>query len=92
MGVTVCCNVGLALEPLSGALAAGNTVVVKPSELAPSTSAFLAANILSYLDPRAMKLILGGPEVGEQLMEHKWDKVLFTGKKKCEKSPHFFTE
>uniref|UniRef100_A0ACD5ZL95 Uncharacterized protein n=1 Tax=Avena sativa TaxID=4498 RepID=A0ACD5ZL95_AVESA len=70
---------GLALEPLSGALAAGNAVVVKPSELAPSTAAFLATNIPKYLDPRAVKVVLGGPEVGEQLMEHRWDKVLFTG-------------
>uniref|UniRef100_M8BRN1 Aldehyde dehydrogenase n=1 Tax=Aegilops tauschii TaxID=37682 RepID=M8BRN1_AEGTA len=70
---------GLALEPVSGALAAGNVVVVKPSELAPSTAAFLAANIPRYLDPKAVKVILGGPEVGEQLMEHRWDKVLFTG-------------
>ncbi|CAM0945029.1 unnamed protein product [Alopecurus aequalis] len=70
---------GLALEPLSGALAAGNAVVVKPSELAPSTSAFLATNIPRYLDSEAVKVVLGAPEVGEKLMEHRWDKVLFTG-------------
>ncbi|PUZ76805.1 hypothetical protein GQ55_1G319700 [Panicum hallii var. hallii] len=71
--------IGLALEPLSGALAAGNAVVVKPSELAPSTSAFLAANIPKYLDPKAVKVVEGGADVGEKLMEHRWDKVLFTG-------------
>uniref|UniRef100_A0A804PKX8 Aldehyde dehydrogenase domain-containing protein n=1 Tax=Zea mays TaxID=4577 RepID=A0A804PKX8_MAIZE len=71
--------IGLALEPLSGALAAGNAVVVKPSELAPATSAFLAANIPKYLDSKAVKVVEGGPEVGEKLMEHRWDKVLFTG-------------
>ncbi|KAM0925642.1 hypothetical protein ACQ4PT_004060 [Festuca glaucescens] len=70
---------GLALEPLSGALAAGNAVVLKPSELAPSTAAFLAANIPRYLDSDAVKAVLGAPEVGEKLMEHRWDKVLFTG-------------
>ncbi|OEL15620.1 Aldehyde dehydrogenase family 3 member F1 [Dichanthelium oligosanthes] len=70
---------GLALEPLSGALAAGNAVVVKPSELAPSTSAFLAANLPKYLDAKAVKVVEGGAEVGEKLMEHRWDKVLFTG-------------
>lgn len=69
----------LALEPVSGALAAGNAVVLKPSELAPSTSAFLAANIPRYLDASGVKVVLGGPEVGEELMEHIWDKVLFTG-------------
>jgi aldehyde dehydrogenase (NAD+) len=70
---------GLALEPLSGALAAGNAVVVKPSELAPSTAAFLAANIPKYMDSEAVKVVLGAPKVGEELMEHRWDKVLFTG-------------
>jgi acyl-CoA reductase-like NAD-dependent aldehyde dehydrogenase len=78
-GLAVCCIVGLALEPLSGAIAAGNAVVVKPSEFAPATAAFLASNLPKYLDPRAVKVVLGGPEVGEQLMEHRWDKVLFTG-------------
>lgn len=92
MGMVLCCNAGLALEPVSGALAAGNVVVVKPSELAPSTAAFLAANIPRYLDPKAVKVILGGPEVGEQLMEHRWDKVLFTGNNKLENSPSFFTK
>ncbi|AQK73130.1 Aldehyde dehydrogenase family 3 member F1 [Zea mays] len=67
--------IGLALEPLSGALAAGNAVVVKPSELAPATSAFLAANIPKYLDSKAVKVVEGGPEVGEKLMEHRWDKA-----------------
>ncbi|KAF8768779.1 hypothetical protein HU200_007339 [Digitaria exilis] len=71
--------IGLVLEPLSGALAAGNAVVVKPSELAPSTSAFLAANLPKYLDPKAVKVVEGGADVGERLMEHRWDKVLFTG-------------
>ncbi|TVU02417.1 hypothetical protein EJB05_52098 [Eragrostis curvula] len=71
--------IGLTLEPLSGALAAGNAVVVKPSELAPSTAAFLAANLPKYLDSKAVKVVEGGPDVGEKLMEHRWDKVLFTG-------------
>uniref|UniRef100_A0ACD5ZJS6 Uncharacterized protein n=1 Tax=Avena sativa TaxID=4498 RepID=A0ACD5ZJS6_AVESA len=70
---------GLAVEPLSGALAAGNAVVLKPSELAPSTAAFLAANIPRYLDSEAVKVVVGAPEVGEKLMEHRWDKILFTG-------------
>lgn len=69
-----------ALEPLSGALAAGNAVVVKPSELAPSTTAFLAANIPRYMDADAVKVILGAPEVEEKLMERRWDQVIFTGK------------
>ena len=72
-------HAGLVLEPLSGALAAGNAVVVKPSELAPSTAAFLAANLPKYLDSKAVKVVEGGPQVGEMLLEHRWDKVLYTG-------------
>lgn len=53
--------------------------MVKPSELAPSTSAFLAANIPKYLDSKAVKVVEGGPEVGDKLMDYPWDKVLFTG-------------
>ncbi|WVZ86578.1 hypothetical protein U9M48_033335 [Paspalum notatum var. saurae] len=76
-----CWNVplGLSLEPLIGAIAAGNAVALKPSELSPCTAKFLADNIGKYMDASAVKVVQGGPEVGEQLMEHRWDKVLFTG-------------
>ncbi|KAM0915425.1 hypothetical protein ACQ4PT_010834 [Festuca glaucescens] len=70
---------GLSLEPLIGAIAAGNAVVLKPSELAPATAKFLEDNIGDYMDATAVKVVQGGPAVGEQLMEHRWDKVLFTG-------------
>ncbi|KAM3368961.1 hypothetical protein ACQJBY_017083 [Aegilops geniculata] len=70
---------GLSLEPLIGAIAAGNAVALKPSEMAPATARFLEENIGEYLDSTAVKVIQGGPAVGEQLMEHRWDKVLFTG-------------
>uniref|UniRef100_A0ACD5UTT1 Uncharacterized protein n=1 Tax=Avena sativa TaxID=4498 RepID=A0ACD5UTT1_AVESA len=70
---------GLSLEPLIGAIAAGNAVVLKPSELAPATAKFLEDNIGQYMDATAVKVVQGGPAVGEQLMEHRWDKVLFTG-------------
>lgn len=71
---------GLSLEPLIGAIAAGNAVALKPSELSPCTARFLADNIGKYMDASAVKVVEGGPDVGEQLMEHRWDKVLFTGK------------
>ncbi|CAO2043182.1 unnamed protein product [Urochloa humidicola] len=83
-----CWNVplGLSLEPLIGALAAGNAVALKPSELSPCTARFLADNIGKYVDPSAVKVIQGGPDVGEQLMEHRWDKVLFTGSPRIARS------
>ncbi|TVU15039.1 hypothetical protein EJB05_38539, partial [Eragrostis curvula] len=76
-----CWNVplGLSLEPLIGAIAAGNAVAVKPSELSPCTAKFIGDNIGRYVDASAVKVVQGGAEVGEQLMEHRWDKVLFTG-------------
>ena len=70
---------GLSLEPLIGALAAGNTVVLKPSELSPICSSLLANTLPTYLDGKAVKVISGGSDVGEQLLKHRWDKIFFTG-------------
>ncbi|XP_052191262.1 aldehyde dehydrogenase family 3 member F1 [Diospyros lotus] len=69
----------LALDPLIGAIAAGNTVVVKPSEQAPACSAFLANTIPLYLDRKAIKVIEGDASISEQLLQQRWDKIFFTG-------------
>lgn len=71
--------IDLALEPMIGAIAAGNTVVIKPSELATESSAFLAKFIPEYLDSNAVKVIEGGVAVNQQLLHQKWDKIFFTG-------------
>lgn len=47
-----------------------NAVVVKPFELVPATSSFLAANLPKYLDAKVVKVVDGGADVGEMLMEH----------------------
>lgn len=70
---------GLSLEPLIGAVAAGNVVVLKPSELAPACSSVLASTIHSYLDTKAVKVIQGDVLVCQQLLQQKWDKIFFTG-------------
>ncbi|KAJ6948367.1 hypothetical protein NC651_002646 [Populus alba x Populus x berolinensis] len=70
---------GLSLEPLIGAIAAGNTMVLKPSELAPASASLLANVLPTYLDSSAVKVIQGGPAVGERLLQQKWDKIFFTG-------------
>lgn len=67
------------MEPLIGAIAAGNTVVLKPSELASASSSLLANALPAYIDSEAIKVIEGGPAVGEQLLQQKWDKIFFTG-------------
>lgn len=72
-------HVGLSLEPLIGAIAAGNAVILKPSELAPSCSSFLAETIHDYLDNSAIKVIEGGSNKGEKLLQYKFDKIFFTG-------------
>jgi aldehyde dehydrogenase (NAD+) len=65
--------------PLAFALAAGNAAAVKPSELAPATSAALARMIPEYLDPAAVSVVEGGPEVAAELLAQRWDHIFFTG-------------
>ena len=62
-----------------GAISAGNTVLLKASELSPNASALLAKTIPSYLDNKAIKVIEGGPDVATILLQHQWDKIFFTG-------------
>lgn len=62
-----------------GAIAAGNTVVIKPSELAPACSSFLYRVIPLYLDTEAIKVVEGGNDVAEKLLQQQWDKIFFTG-------------
>ncbi|XP_015952195.1 aldehyde dehydrogenase family 3 member F1 isoform X2 [Arachis duranensis] len=70
---------GLSLEPLIGAVAAGNTVVLKPSELSPACSSILALGLPNFLDNKAIKVVQGGPHESQHLLQHKWDKIFFTG-------------
>jgi aldehyde dehydrogenase (NAD+) len=71
--------VHLLLSPLAAALAAGNTVVCKPSEVTPATSATLARLIPEYLDPDAVVVVEGGVEETTLLLEQRWDHVFYTG-------------
>ena len=77
--ILFCWLLELALEPLIGAIAAGNVVVIKPSEMAPATSSFLANTIPLYLDSSAIKIIEGGSDTTQQLLQHQWDKIFYTG-------------
>ena len=67
------------MEPLVGAIAAGNAVVLKLSEVAPAVSNLLAKLIPMYMDKRAVKVVQGGIPVNQELLEQKWDKIFFTG-------------
>nr|WP_245984786.1 aldehyde dehydrogenase family protein [Streptomyces tateyamensis] len=69
----------LALAPLVGALAAGNTAVVKPSELTPATSAALARLLPRYLDREAVAVVEGGVPETTALLEQRFDHIFYTG-------------
>lgn len=69
----------LAVVPLVGAIAAGNCVVVKPSEVAPATSALMADLIPRYVDPEAVVVVEGDGKTSQDLLAQGFDHVLFTG-------------
>jgi len=69
----------LAMAPLLGALSAGNCVVLKPSEVAPHTSALLARLIPQYLDNDAFAVVEGGVPETTALLEERWDHIFYTG-------------
>lgn len=71
--------VQLLLAPLIGALAAGNAAVLKPSELAPATSAAIARILPEYLDPEAVVVIEGAQEVSQALLAERFDHIFYTG-------------
>ncbi len=69
----------LAISPLIGAIAAGNCAIVKPSEIAPHTSRLLAEIVEKNFDPAYITVVEGGVETSQQLLEEKFDHILFTG-------------
>src|SRR4029453_9832068 len=71
--------VQLLVEPMAAALAAGNAVVAKPSELAPATSVVLSDLLREHLDAEAVQVVEGGPDVATALLEQRFDHILFTG-------------
>jgi aldehyde dehydrogenase (NAD+) len=69
----------LALAPLIAAVAAGNQVVVKPSELAVNTSRVIAEIIAASFEEQHVQCVLGGIEVSQDLLSQRWDYIFFTG-------------
>ncbi|WP_267895915.1 aldehyde dehydrogenase family protein [Renibacterium salmoninarum] len=70
--------VQLSLVPVMGALAGGNTVVLKPSELAPATSAALARWIPEYLGD-VVQVVEGGVPETTELLAERFDHIFYTG-------------
>ncbi|GAA2508245.1 aldehyde dehydrogenase family protein [Streptomyces thermolineatus] len=71
--------VNLLLVPMVGALAAGNAVVAKPSELSPATSALMARLLPAYLDADAVAVVEGGVPETTALLAQDFDHVFYTG-------------
>lgn len=69
----------LALCPMIAAVAAGNQVVVKPSELTPKTSAVIRKIIEKIFHINHVECIEGGLEVSQKLLAERWDYIFFTG-------------
>ncbi|MFF9119223.1 aldehyde dehydrogenase family protein [Streptomyces massasporeus] len=69
----------LLLAPVVGALAAGNAVVAKPSELSPATSAALARLLPAYLDTDAVAVVEGGVPETTALLAERFDHIFYTG-------------
>ncbi len=69
----------LVIAPLISAIAAGNCAVLKPSELAPNTSALIAKMIEETFEPTYVSCVLGGVEETTALLNCSWDYIFYTG-------------
>ncbi|RYP83011.1 hypothetical protein DL769_001480 [Monosporascus sp. CRB-8-3] len=69
----------LIMAPLVGAIAAGCTAIIKPSESAPATAAVLKEIVEGYLDTSAFKVVLGAIPETTALLDQTWDKIFYTG-------------
>ena len=69
----------IALIPVISAIAAGNTVVLKPSEIPNNTSSILAKIINTNFDANHFTVVEGSVETTKELLQQKWDKIFFTG-------------
>lgn len=73
----------LSLEPVIGAIAAGNAVVLKPSEVAPASATLLAKLLPEFVDTKAVRVVEGAVAETTALLQQRWDKIFFTGNKFC---------
>lgn len=69
----------LTMLPVAGAIAAGNCVIIKPSDLSPATSKFIADTVPKYLDNECYRVFLGGIPETTELLKERFDYIFFTG-------------
>jgi len=68
-----------ALVMCADMLAAGNRVIVKPSELAPATAQAVAGAVAAAFDPEVLGVVQGGPDLAQAFAAMPWDHLTFTG-------------
>lgn len=71
--------INLAFGPLAGVFAAGNTAMLKPSELTPRTSELLARLIPQYFQENELSVVLGDADAGQAFSALPFDHLIFTG-------------
>uniref|UniRef100_A0A8C5T354 Aldehyde dehydrogenase family 3 member A2 n=1 Tax=Malurus cyaneus samueli TaxID=2593467 RepID=A0A8C5T354_9PASS len=69
----------LVMQPLIGAIAAGNAVVVKPSEVSENTARLVAELLPQYLDKDLYAVVTGGAPETTELLTQRFDHILYTG-------------
>lgn len=69
----------LSMVPLISALAAGNSVVLKPSEYAPKTALLLSKIVRENFDVKQAVAVLGDAAIAADLLSKRWDYIFFTG-------------
>ncbi|WP_166964060.1 aldehyde dehydrogenase [Yeosuana marina] len=75
----------LAILPVIGAIAAGNTVVLKPSELTPNTSKIIETIIQNVFNENYVAIVQGDAKIAQELLKQHWDYIFFTGSVKVGK-------
>ena len=77
--------INLSFGPMISAIAAGNTVILKPSELTPHSSGIMAQIIADLFPENEVAVITGGVETSTELLKLKFDHIFFTGSPKVGK-------
>jgi len=75
----------LVFVPLIGAIAAGNTVLVKPSEISVATAKAIKKMLNHAFESNYIEVVIGGPETGKALLEQEFDHIFFTGSQRVGK-------
>ncbi|KAL7735969.1 hypothetical protein ACLKA6_002401 [Drosophila palustris] len=78
----------LLLVPVAAAIAAGNCVVLKPSEIAGNCAKFIAETLPKYLDNDCYPIICGGPSETAELLNQRFDYIFYTGSTRVGKIIH----